>query len=59
MKWADLKEKIAGILNIFTGNLHAQYVLSTEPTGAIPITLTSQAYLAELHKCLAPLVVLP
>jgi hypothetical protein len=59
MKWAYLEEKFARILNIFTGNLHTQYILSTEPTGAIPIMLTSQADLAELHKRLAPLVVPP
>jgi hypothetical protein len=56
-KWADLEEKIAGILNIFTPNLRAQYLLSTEATGAIPIALTSQADLDELHKRLSPLIV--
>ena len=58
-KWADLEEKIAQILNIFTTNLCAQYVISIEPAGAIPIALTSQADLIELHECLAPLVVPP
>lgn len=57
--WVDFEQKIAGILNIFTANLCAQYVLSIEPTGAIPIALASQADLAELHKCLVPLVVPP
>lgn len=58
-KWEDLEEKIARILNIFTANLRAQYVLSIEPTGAIPIALTSQADLDELHERLIPLVVPP
>jgi len=58
-KWANLEDKIAGILNIFPANLRAQYVLSTEPAGAIPIALTSQDDLAELHERLIPLVVPP
>jgi hypothetical protein len=58
-KWTELEDKIAGILNIFPANLHAQYVLSNEPAGAIPIALTSQGDLAELHERLIPLVVPP
>ncbi|KAH9983685.1 hypothetical protein BJV77DRAFT_1072685 [Russula vinacea] len=58
-KWGELQEKIAGILNIFTANLRMQYVLSTEPAGAIPIMLMSQADLDELHERLIPLVVPP
>lgn len=58
-KWGELEEKIAGVLNIFTANLRVQYVLSTEPAGAIPIMLMSQADLDELHERLIPLVVPP
>lgn len=58
-KWAEFEENIAKILNIFTSNLHAQYVLSTEPNSTIPIALTSENDLAELHARLAPLVVPP
>ena len=58
-KWAEFEENIAKILNIFTSNLRAQYVLSTEPNSTIPIALTSENDLAELHACLAPLVVPP
>ena len=58
-KWAEFKENIAMILNIFTPNLHVQYILSTEPTGTIPIALTSESDLAELHTRLIPLVVPP
>ena len=54
-----MEQKIAEILNIFLANLRAQYILSTEPTGAIPIALTSQADLVELHERLVPLVVPP
>ncbi len=55
--WADFEEIIAKTLNIFTLNLHAQYVLSNEPTNTIPIALASEDDLAELHRCLTPLVV--
>jgi hypothetical protein len=58
-KWTVLEDKIAGILNIFPANLRTQYILSTEPAGTIPIALTSQDDLAELHKRLIPLVVPP
>jgi hypothetical protein len=58
-KWSDFEENIAKILNIFTPNLRAQYVLSTEPTNTIPIALTSVNDLAELHTRLAPLIVPP
>jgi hypothetical protein len=34
-----------------------QYILSTEPTGTIPIALISEGDLAELHTRLIPLVV--
>ena len=57
--WADFEESIAKVLNIFTNNLHAQYVLSTEPTNTIPISLGSDEDLAELHTRLAPLIVPP
>jgi hypothetical protein len=57
--WVNLEQRLAGILNVFTTNLCAQYVLSTEPAGAIPISLASQADLAELHEHLVPLVVPP
>ena len=58
-KWTDFEETIAKVLNIFTSNLRAQYVLSTEPTSTIPIGLTSEDDLAELHTRLIPLVVPP
>ena len=58
-KWPDFEESIAKILNIFTPNLRAQYVLSTEPTNTILIALTSENDLAELHTRLAPLLVPP
>ena len=58
-KWADFKENIAKILNIFTSNLRAQYVLSTEPMSTIPIALTSASDLAELHTRLVPLIIPP
>lgn len=58
-KWADFEENVAKILNIFTPNLRAQYVLSTEPTSTIPIALTSEDDLAELHTRLIPLIVPP
>jgi hypothetical protein len=44
-------------LNIFTPNLRAQYVLSTEPTSTIPIGLSLEDDLAELHARLVPLIV--
>ena len=58
-EWAEFEETIAKILNIFTPNLRAQYILSTEPTGTIPIALTSQSDLDELYTRLVPLVVPP
>ena len=57
--WAEFKENVAKILNIFTPNLHTQYVLSTEPANTIPIALTSDDDLAELHTRLVPLVIPP
>ncbi|KAF8232574.1 hypothetical protein L208DRAFT_1561941 [Tricholoma matsutake] len=57
--WVDLEQKIAGTLNFFAANVHVQYVLSTEPAGAIPIALALQTDLAELHGHLVPLVVPP
>lgn len=58
-KWDDFKATIAETLNIFTSNLHIQYVLSSEPTSTIPITLTLEDDLAALHARLIPLVVPP
>jgi hypothetical protein len=58
-KWANFKENFAKILNIFTPDLCAQYVLSTEPTSTIQIALTLENDLAELHKHLIPYIVPP
>jgi hypothetical protein len=56
VKWEELGEKIARILNVFTPNLRAQYTLSTDRKGAIPIPLTSQIDLDTLHERLVSLI---
>lgn len=56
VKWGELEEKIARTLNVFTPNLRAQYTLSTDKKGAIPIALTSQTNLETLHIRLASLI---
>ena len=56
VKWGELEEKIARTLNVFTPNLRAQYTLSTDKKGAIPIALTSQTNLETLHVRLASLI---
>jgi hypothetical protein len=56
VKLGELEEKIAGILNVFTPNLRAQYTLSTDKKGAIPIALASQTDLDTLHIQLVSLV---
>ena len=56
VKWGELEEKIARTLNVFTPNLRAQYTLSTDKKGAIPIALTSQTDLETLHIRLASLI---
>lgn len=57
--WADFKNHIAEILNIFPDRLCAQYILSTESASTIPITLATPDDLAELHTRLGPLVTPP
>ena len=56
IQWEELAEQIACVLNVFRANLRAQYTLSTDRKGAIPIPLTSQADFNALHTWLASLI---
>ena len=57
--WFSLRAKLAEHFNVYPTALHAQYRLSTDAKGSLPVDLTSQQHLDSMVKMLRPLIVPP
>ena len=57
--WLDLQNKLAAAFNVYPDSLYAQYSLSTDAKGTLPLDLISENHFETLVKLLWPLVVPP
>ncbi|KAI9508611.1 hypothetical protein F5148DRAFT_1148903 [Russula earlei] len=57
--WFTLQQKLAQHLNVYPSALHAQYRLSTDPKGSLPLDLTTLEHFDTMIALLQPLVVPP
>src|SRR5882762_318036 len=59
ISWPDLQNQLAATFNVYPGSLHAQYRLSNEAKGSLPLDLISEQHLNALIMFLRPLIVPP
>jgi len=57
--WLELHNKLAEAFNVYPNSLYAQYRLSTDAKGTLPLDLNSENHFGTLVKLLRPLVVPP
>jgi hypothetical protein len=57
ISWAELQNQLAATFNVYPGSLHAQYRLSNEAKGSLPLDLISKQHLNTLITFLRPLIV--
>jgi hypothetical protein len=56
LSWDEIREKLAKMLNIYPGSLHAQYRFSTDSKGSYPYDLMNPEQLSSMLTILQPLV---